>query len=129
MLHQVFDGFVDESPVSVMFRGILENIFSSERIDAIFEEHAEKQFSGELAFSTSCYPKTHLTVKPCLGHPLCGNIRENLIGVDVVAALADDIAVQMLDLAPFHGATGACFPLRSLRRSSCVTGFARKGRW
>jgi len=52
MLDQVFDGFVDESPVSVMFRGTLENIFSSERLDAIFEENAEKQISGELAFST-----------------------------------------------------------------------------
>jgi IS4 transposase len=52
MLDQVFDGFVDASPVSVMFRGTLENIFSSERLNAIFEEHAEKQISGELAFST-----------------------------------------------------------------------------
>ena len=52
MLDQVFDSFVDESPVSVMFRGTLENIFSSERLDAIFEENAEKQVSGELAFST-----------------------------------------------------------------------------
>ena len=52
MLDQVFDGFVDASPVSVMFRGTLENIFSSERLNAIFEEHAQKQISGELAFST-----------------------------------------------------------------------------
>lgn len=52
MLDPVFDGFVDESSVSVMFRGTLENIFSSERIDAIFEQNAEKQISGELAFST-----------------------------------------------------------------------------
>jgi hypothetical protein len=52
MLGQVFDGFVDESPVSVMFRGTLENIFSSERLDAIFEANAEKQISGDLAFST-----------------------------------------------------------------------------
>lgn len=52
MLEQVFESFIDESPVSVMFRGTLENMFSSERLDAIFEENAEKQISGELAFST-----------------------------------------------------------------------------
>jgi len=52
MLDQVFDAFVDESSVSVMFRGTLENMFSSERLDAIFEQNARKQISGELAFST-----------------------------------------------------------------------------
>jgi len=52
MLDQVFDAFVEESAVSVMFRGTLENIFSSKRLDALFEDHAEKQLSGELAFST-----------------------------------------------------------------------------
>jgi len=35
-----------------MFRGTLENIFSSERLDAIFIDNAERQISGELAFST-----------------------------------------------------------------------------
>jgi hypothetical protein len=52
MLAQVFDAFVDESPVSVMFRGTLENVFSSDRLDAIFQQNAQKQLSGELAFST-----------------------------------------------------------------------------
>jgi hypothetical protein len=52
MLGQVFDGFVKDSPVSVMFRGTLENIFSSSRLDAIFEENAKNQVSGKLAFSS-----------------------------------------------------------------------------
>lgn len=52
MLNQVFDKFVEESAVSVMFRGTLENVFSSERLDAIFEENAHRQICGELAFST-----------------------------------------------------------------------------
>ena len=52
MLDQVFDAFVKESAVSVMFRGALENVFSSERLDAIFEQHARRQLSGELAFSS-----------------------------------------------------------------------------
>ena len=49
---EVFAPFIDESPVSVMFRGTLEAAFSSERLDRIFEEMAERQYCGELAFST-----------------------------------------------------------------------------
>jgi hypothetical protein len=49
---EVFAPFVDESPVSVMFRGTLEAVFSSERLDRIFADVAERQYCGELAFST-----------------------------------------------------------------------------
>lgn len=52
MFEEVFASFVDESPVSVMFRGTLENIFSAERLDQIFAENAQKQLQGTLAFST-----------------------------------------------------------------------------
>jgi hypothetical protein len=48
----VFEPFINESPVSVMFRGTLEAAFSSERLDQIFENVAERQYRGELAFST-----------------------------------------------------------------------------
>jgi hypothetical protein len=44
--------FIEESPVSVMFRGTLEAAFSAERLDQIFEDVAERQVCGELAFST-----------------------------------------------------------------------------
>jgi hypothetical protein len=49
---EVFESFIDESPVSVMFRGTLEAAFSSERLDRIFADVAERQCCGELAFST-----------------------------------------------------------------------------
>lgn len=52
MLDQVFAAFIEESAVSVMFRGTLEKVFSSDRLDAIFKKNAVKQISGELAFST-----------------------------------------------------------------------------
>ena len=47
----VFSRFVEESPVSVMFRGTMENIFSAERLDALFEETALRQTSKRLLFS------------------------------------------------------------------------------
>lgn len=49
---EVFSRFIEESPVSVMYRGVLENICSAERLDRMFEETAEKQVSGDLLFST-----------------------------------------------------------------------------
>jgi Transposase DDE domain len=49
---EVFTPFIKASPVSVMFRGSLEAAFSAERLDQIFEDVAERQVCGELAFST-----------------------------------------------------------------------------
>jgi IS4 transposase len=48
---QVFQPFIDASPVSVMFRGTLENVLSAERLDQLFTDTAEKQYLHELTFS------------------------------------------------------------------------------
>ena len=52
VLPEVFRAFVEESPVSVMFRGILERVLGSERLDQLFADSAQRQCCGELAFST-----------------------------------------------------------------------------
>ena len=49
---ELFSRFIEESPVCVMFRGLLENVFSAERLDQMFEETAQSQVSGDLLFST-----------------------------------------------------------------------------
>ena len=49
---KVFQQFVEKSPVSVMFRGTLENVFSARRLDAIFASTAVRQHVGPLLFST-----------------------------------------------------------------------------
>jgi len=48
----VFERFVAESPTSVMARAILENVFSPEKLDALFERVAERQYTRELLFSS-----------------------------------------------------------------------------
>jgi hypothetical protein len=48
---EVFQPFIEKSPVSVMFRGTLENTLSPERLDRLFERTAQKQVCGELTFS------------------------------------------------------------------------------
>ncbi len=52
VLKDVFDKFVADSPISVMARATLENVFSEDRLNAIFENNAQKQREGELIFST-----------------------------------------------------------------------------
>jgi hypothetical protein len=51
MLASIFDGFVKDSPISVMMRGMMEQVFRAERLDALFEEHAKVQYQRELLFS------------------------------------------------------------------------------
>ena len=51
MLGRVFDAFVQETPISVMLRGLMESVFNPERIDAIFDHHAQVQYTRELLFS------------------------------------------------------------------------------
>ena len=51
MLAAIFDRFIEASPVSVMLRGLLEKVFRAERIDKIFEQQAQAQYTRELLFS------------------------------------------------------------------------------
>jgi IS4 transposase len=44
--------FVEESPTSVMARAALENMFAPEKLDAVFERTAERQYTRDLMFST-----------------------------------------------------------------------------
>jgi Transposase DDE domain len=48
----LFERFVDSAPVCVMYRALLENIFSSERLNTVFHQAAVKQYERELMFST-----------------------------------------------------------------------------
>lgn len=52
VLSEVFDRFVDGSPITVMVRATLENVFSQERIDKLFDQTAVRQRTNELLFST-----------------------------------------------------------------------------
>ena len=52
ILGKVFERFVQRSPVTVMVRGVLENVFAERSIDALFEATAERQYCGELLFSS-----------------------------------------------------------------------------
>jgi len=52
MLNPIFEKFVEESPVSVIARGMMERVLNPEQLDDWFEQTAEKQYTKELLFST-----------------------------------------------------------------------------
>ena len=52
MFSAIFEQFVETSPLSVMVRAIMERIFLPEKLDELFEQTAEKQYTRELLFST-----------------------------------------------------------------------------
>jgi|LakMenE18May11ns_1017448.scaffolds.fasta_scaffold9863375_1 hypothetical protein len=50
----LIDRFAQSAPVAVMVKGALEQILSDEKLDAVFEKHASRQYVRQLAFS-SCF--------------------------------------------------------------------------
>lgn len=48
---RVIERFAEESPTSVMVQGIMEHLFASDGLDALFKRHAQKQYTRELLFS------------------------------------------------------------------------------
>lgn len=50
-LGHIFDRFVEQSPISVMYRGLLENIFAEDGLNELFDRHAQRQYPRELMFS------------------------------------------------------------------------------
>ena len=52
MLGEVFERFVEKSPISVMVRASLERVLSADRLDLWYERTAQKQYTRELLFSS-----------------------------------------------------------------------------
>jgi hypothetical protein len=51
MINAIFERFVEQSPLTVMVRAIMERSFGREQMDKLFEETAEEQYTKTLLFS------------------------------------------------------------------------------
>src|SRR5215813_8176514 len=51
-LGKVFEPFIEQRPICVMARGVLENLFNANKIDALFARTAEVQYTRALLFSS-----------------------------------------------------------------------------
>ena len=52
MLSPIFERFVEQSPVTIMAQALMNKIFQDDNIDAIFEQHAQRQYQHSLLFSS-----------------------------------------------------------------------------
>lgn len=52
ILGDVFERFVQDSPLSVMARGVMENALNPTVVDRLFEDVAERQYTRKLLFSS-----------------------------------------------------------------------------
>src|SRR3954464_15290558 len=51
-LGEVFERFIQQAPISVMFRTLLEHALDPAEIDRLFEEHSTRQYTREVLFSS-----------------------------------------------------------------------------
>ena len=122
LLSRPFEKFVEASPVTVMMRGIIENLFHPERLDRLFEETAVTQYTRTLPFSTvaEVMGEVVFNVSPSVGASLQERVdslpvstrafylKLNGIEPDVAAVLARESARQ---LAPVIRKLGLRTPL------------------
>ena len=52
LFSEAFQRFLHSSPVCVMYRAVMENVFAPAKLDAVFDRSAVKQYTRELLFST-----------------------------------------------------------------------------
>ena len=76
LLGKPFAQFVEESPISVMMRGIVEYAFDANRLDEVFEETAEAQYTRELRFSTvaDLMSEVVFNISPSIGAAYQANV-------------------------------------------------------
>ena len=122
LLSGPFEKFVESSPVTVMMRGIIENLFHPERLNRLFEETAVTQYTRTLPFSTvaEVMGEVVFNVTPSVGASLQERVKslpvstrafyEKLNGVEpeVAAVLVRDSVGQ---LAPVIRKLGTRTPL------------------
>jgi hypothetical protein len=51
MLPKAFQPFLEQRPICVMAQAVLENLFQPQRLDALFERVAQRQYTRTLLFS------------------------------------------------------------------------------
>ncbi len=120
MLAQVFDRFVQKAPAAVMVRAAMESILSPERLNAIFEDTAQRQYARTLAFSSvaammsevvmrsrpSLYAAYRAYEDQLLVKHKCVYNKVNGIEASVSAALVRRTAAQMAEVIESMG--GQC---------------------
>src|SRR5919108_1930965 len=85
MLGEIFQRFVEKSPIAVMVRGVLERVLGAEALDAWYERTAQKQYTRTLLFSTryELMSAVVFAIKPSVHAAYQG--REAEVGASIVS--------------------------------------------
>jgi IS4 transposase len=85
VLGEIFQRFVEKSPISVMVRGTLERVLGAEALDAWYEQTAQKQYTRTLLFSTvyELMSQVVFSIKPSVHAAYQG--REGEVGASIVS--------------------------------------------
>ena len=72
LLSARFQAFIEQSPVSVMMRGLVERLFHPKRLDEIFAKHAVLGYTRDLPFHTvaDVLSEVVFTITPTVGAAL-----------------------------------------------------------
>jgi hypothetical protein len=120
---QIMQRFMEQAPIPVMARILLERVLDSERIDACFERASDKQYTRELMFSsvfeimvlvvTKVFPSVNAAYKAKktdIGVSIASLYNKlNGIEIDVSSALVEDTANELGKIITELG--GECAPL------------------
>src|SRR2546421_5712607 len=103
MLGEIFQRFVEKSPIAVMVRGVLERVLGAEALDAWYEQTAQKQYTRTLLFSTlyELMSAVVFAIKPSVHAAYQG--REAEVGASIVSVLSQAQGDRAADL----GGTGS----------------------
>jgi hypothetical protein len=122
LLNKRFQAFVEQRPICVMARGILERVFEPQRLNDLFARHAQAGYTKKLHFATLVHLMADvvLGVKPSVNAAFQAleqrpdgvsktAVYNKLDRVETVVseALVRDAAAQC---APAIAALGACYP-------------------
>ena len=85
LLAKVFEPFIENRPVCVMARGILERLLDPERVDQVFADHAQRQYERDLLFSDVVQLMAEVVLKVQPSVHAAWQAQENEIGVSDTA--------------------------------------------
>ena len=97
-----FEKFVESSPVTVMMRGIIENLFHPDRLNQLFEETAVTQYTRTLPFSTvaEVMGEVVFNVNPSVGASLQERVDSLPVSTRAVATMVKEPPPLMFLAAP-----------------------------
>lgn len=95
MLGEIFQRFVEKSPIAVMVRGVLERVLGAEALDAWYERTAQKQYTRTLLFSTlyELMSAVVFAIKPSVHAAYQG--REAEVGASIVSVYSQLKGIEL----------------------------------